>query len=195
MNKQRFSVSLLVTLVAVTCAPAAIAQNQPLAGTVEMSVDHAIRIDRSSLRRSTGVDSSEFQTNLIPQEAQLAPLVDSRQFQGAAKQIEKPAPILNSSLMQQVASQIQAAAPLFNASATKNPADKLAPYIWYQSAMGGYYDASGTTKELVRAERLHLFGGKFEDGTIVPKSQIRDYNSMGHAFKQAKLDTNHFWNH
>jgi hypothetical protein len=138
-----------------------------------------MRIDRSRLRRSAGIDANnDFPTNLLPLQPQMAPLVDSSAFQGAARHIQ------------------QAPAPLLKTAATANDTkDKVAPYIWYQSAMGGYYDASGTTKELVRADRLHLFGGKFQDGTLVPLAPIRDYNAMGHAFRHDQLNTSHFWNH
>ncbi len=196
MNNRSIPIILLIALAAVSSVTAAIAQSEPLSGSVQMSVDPTMRIRRSSMRQSTGVDASDFRSKLIPQQAQLAPLVDSKLFEGAAKQSQEAAPVLNSGIMQQVASQIQAALPMFNSSAAKNEApEKLAPYIWYQSAMGGYFDGSRTTTELVRADRLYLFGGKFEDGTLVPKTQIHDFNAMGHAFKQATLNTDHFWSH
>jgi hypothetical protein len=176
MLKTRLSLTLAIALTIVASSPiVALSQEKQLKGGVNMVVDPSMRIDRGNLRRSAGTDFSDFKARLAPQLGQLAPFLDSRAFVGFVNQT--PAPMLKT-------------------TATKTATqDKDAPYIWYQSAMGGYYDASGTTKELVRADRLHLFGGKFEDGTKVPKTQIRDYNAMGHAFRQQRLNTAHFWDH
>lgn len=74
-------------------------------------------------------------------------------------------------------------------------AKSAAPYIWYQSALGGYWDASGTTRDVVRADKLYRYGGKFADGTLVPPEPIRDFNAAGHAFRQNETPTQAFWTH
>lgn len=171
MNKREFSVALLTILI--TASPA-MAQQQPLAGSLEMRVqtDEApaapMRINRTTLRPA--VQASDYQMNLKPQQAQLAPLLDASAFKAAA------------------------AALSTGVTQTENK-KKDAPYIWYQSAQGGYYDGSGTTKELVWADKLYKYGGRFEDGTRVPEQPIRDMNAMGHAFRASALNTNHFWSH
>lgn len=177
--------------------PAAMAQESPLAGGVQMSVDTApTRIDRNTLRRTpvsgaieasanntiqTGVNATEFRPAPQAQTASSAPLLDSKLFEGLVNKVLSSPPL-------------RANATASDTTA-KQPPSSSAPYIWSQSAYGGYFDASGTTKELVRANRLHLFGGKFADGTPVPKTQIRDYNAMGHAYRDQRLNTAHFWNH
>lgn len=70
-----------------------------------------------------------------------------------------------------------------------------APYIWNQSILGGYWDSSGATKDVVRADKLYLYGGKFADGTPVSKEPIRDFNSMGHAYRASSTPTQAFWSH
>lgn len=150
-------------------------QSRPLMGNVQMHVDPTVRIDRNRLR--SGVLTNDFAVApLIPQQPAMAPLVDSTAFKGSVNTVNP-----------------YRAAPLLQTVATKSDTNKEPPYIWYQSALGGYYDASGTTKEIVRAERLHLFGGKFQDGTKVPREQIRDVNAMGHAFRSNFTPTTHFW--
>jgi len=67
------------------------------------------------------------------------------------------------------------------------------PFIWYQCAEGGYYDGSGHTADRVWANQLYKYGGKFNDGTPVPKEPITQFNSSGHAFRTAQTDTNNFW--
>lgn len=177
MDKRSFSFGLLAVLFTIG-SQSAYAQGK-LNGGVQMSVDPSMRIDRSTLRQSTGVESSDFRMNLTPQQAQTAPLLDASAFQGSVTQT--PAPLLRTAVTQ---------------TATPKPEvkkDQMAPYIWHQSAMGGYFDGSGTTKDLVRANKLHIYGGKFADGTIVPKREILDYNEMGHAFRGFQLNTAHFW--
>lgn len=170
----------LFALAPAACLAQTMQQNEPLTGGVHIN-DYdtsSVRINRNMLR--SGVNSTDFSGSLLPQQPQMAPLVDARTFQGAVNTIKHLSPLLTS-------------------GATTNSTTAIpqvgAPYIWYQSAMGGYWDASGTTKELVRADRLYLFGGKFEDGTPVPKEPITDMNALGHAFRQQKLPTQHFWSH
>jgi hypothetical protein len=74
-------------------------------------------------------------------------------------------------------------------------APKMPPYIWNQSIQGGYWDSSGATKDVVWANKLYLYGGKFADGTPVPKEPIRDFNAMGHAFRTGATPTQAFWTH
>jgi hypothetical protein len=45
-------------------------------------------------------------------------------------------------------------------------------YIWQQSAVRGYYDATGQIKELVMGDQLFKYGGKFADGTVVPTTPV-----------------------
>jgi hypothetical protein len=177
MNKS--SLSFLIALMAASFSLPTIAQEQQqsrqLMGGVQMHVDPSMRIDRNRLR--SGVMSNDFAGggSLIPQEPAMAPIIDSKSFQGNVNAYK--------------------AAPILQTIATKSDTNKVPPYIWYQSALGGYYDASGTTKEVVRAERLHQFGGKFQDGTLVPRNPIpmSDINAMGHAFRGSTTPTSHFW--
>lgn len=83
----------------------------------------------------------------------------------------------------------------FNAAVSAAPfqAPVVAPFQWDQRGAGGYTDATGTTKDVVWADKLYMYGGKFIDGTPVPKQPIRDFNAMGHAYRATKLSTTHFW--
>jgi hypothetical protein len=180
----KITAALFVALIALAPSSAAAQNtqsNRPLTGGVELNSDPttSVRINRHNFH--SGVNSSDFSSSMLPQQPQTAPLLDARTFQGAVNEIRKFAPLLHS-----------------GASAAGNPPaipQVGAPYIWYQSALGGYFDGSQTTKELVRADRLYLFGGKFADGTPVPKEPIRDMNAMGHAFRQAMTPTQAFWSH
>lgn len=178
--KKAAALSLMLFVMApAACLAQTLQQTQPIAGSVQIN-DYdtsSVRINRNTLR--SGVNSTDFSGSLLPQQPQVAPLLDARTFQGAVNTIKRLSPLLTSGATT-------------NSTATPQVG---APYIWYQSAFGGYYDASGTTKELVRADRLYLFGGRFEDGTPVPKEPITDMNAMGHAFRQQKLPTQHFWSH
>lgn len=49
---------------------------------------------------------------------------------------------------------------------------KRGNYIWQQSAVNGYYDATGQVKDLVPGDQLYLYGGKFADGTEVPFTPV-----------------------
>lgn len=69
-----------------------------------------------------------------------------------------------------------------------NPDD--APYRWGQCGTGGYYDCSGTYKgPMVWGDKLADFGGRFYDGTPVPKGPVK-INQMGHIWWQNQLSTN-----
>lgn len=65
------------------------------------------------------------------------------------------------------------------ASTTQKPISK---YVWGQSAAGGYFDASGQTKELVMGDLLYKYGGTFMDGTPVPTTPVV-CNFKGHVYK------------
>lgn len=69
-----------------------------------------------------------------------------------------------------------------------NPDD--APYRWAQCGTGGYYDSTGTYKgPFVWGDKLASLGGRFFDGTPVPKGEVK-INSMGHIWWQNQLSTN-----
>lgn len=74
------------------------------------------------------------------------------------------------------------------ASAQKDDLDN-APYVWCQSVHGGYYDASGTCKEVIPGFRLKEFGGKFVDGTPVPRNNVQ-MNEAGHVWWRNDLSRN-----
>lgn len=61
-----------------------------------------------------------------------------------------------------------------------------APYIWCQSVNGGYYDATNTYKGVVPGYRLRELGGKFVDGTPVPRGNVK-MNEAGHVWWQKEL--------
>ena len=73
------------------------------------------------------------------------------------------------------------------------PANLSAPYVWWQSAQGGYYDGTGHHKGLVWGNRLKEYGGRFSEGTPVPIETVT-VNSMGHVWYQAKLSATGFRN-
>ena len=60
------------------------------------------------------------------------------------------------------------------------------PFIWAQSTQGGYYDCSGTYKGVVPGYRLRELGGKFADGTPVPRANVK-MNEAGHVWWQNEL--------
>lgn len=69
-----------------------------------------------------------------------------------------------------------------------NPDD--APYRWGQCGTGGYYDTTGTYKgPMVWGDKLAQYGGRFYDGTPVPKGEVK-INQMGHIWWQNQLSTN-----
>lgn len=69
-----------------------------------------------------------------------------------------------------------------------NPDD--APYRWGQCGTGGYYDTTGTYKgAMVWGDKLASYGGRFFDGTPVPKGEVK-INAMGHIWWQNQLSTN-----
>ncbi|MBS1955403.1 MAG: hypothetical protein JST89_14555 [Cyanobacteria bacterium SZAS-4] len=69
-----------------------------------------------------------------------------------------------------------------------NPDD--APYRWGQCGTGGYYDTTGTYKgPMVWGDKLASYGGRFFDGTPVPKGEVK-VNQMGHIWWQNQLSTN-----
>lgn len=66
-----------------------------------------------------------------------------------------------------------------------------APYIWCQSGFGGYTDASGNYQGNVPGYRLRELGGKFLDGTPVPKGPVK-VNEAGHIWYQSDLNHQSF---
>ncbi|HEY9787493.1 MAG TPA: hypothetical protein V6D17_19045, partial [Candidatus Obscuribacterales bacterium] len=64
-----------------------------------------------------------------------------------------------------------------------------APYIWCQSVLGGYYDQSGVCKEVIPGYRLKDYGGRFVDGTPVPKHNVK-MNEAGHVWWEGDLSRN-----
>jgi hypothetical protein len=69
-----------------------------------------------------------------------------------------------------------------------NPDD--APYRWGQCGTGGYYDTTGTYKgPMVWGDKLAQYGGRFYDGTPVPKGEVK-INQLGHIWWQNQLSTN-----
>ncbi|MCC7530602.1 MAG: hypothetical protein IT342_18915 [Candidatus Melainabacteria bacterium] len=60
------------------------------------------------------------------------------------------------------------------------------PYIWAQSVNGGYYDCTDTYKGVVPGYRLRELGGKFADGTLVPRGNVK-MNEAGHVWWQNDL--------
>ncbi len=61
-----------------------------------------------------------------------------------------------------------------------------APFLWAQSTNGGYYDATNTYKGVVPGYRLKELGGKFVDGTPVPRGNVK-MNEAGHVWWQNEL--------
>lgn len=66
-----------------------------------------------------------------------------------------------------------------------------APYLWCQSAYGGYYDCTGNYQGNVAGYRLRELGGKFVDGTPVPTGPVK-MNEAGHVWYQDDLNHNSF---
>lgn len=66
-----------------------------------------------------------------------------------------------------------------------------APYVWVQSVEGGYIDQTGHCKQVVRGDFLKDWGGKFSDGTPVPKGPVK-INAAGHVYRSERTDTDHF---
>lgn len=78
-------------------------------------------------------------------------------------------------------------APAMRAQATKSTNPDDAPYRWAQSGGGGYYDASGTYKgSPLNGDKLAAFGGRFYDGTPVPKGPV-ELNQLGHIWWDNRL--------
>lgn len=53
------------------------------------------------------------------------------------------------------------------------------PYVWAQNIAGGYIDTSGHVKGSVSGDKLASYGGKFYDGTPVPRGPV-SLNPHGH---------------
>lgn len=64
-----------------------------------------------------------------------------------------------------------------------------APYVWCQSTLGGYYDSTNTYKGVVPGYRLKELGGRFADGTPVPRGNVK-MNEAGHVWWQGDLSPN-----
>ncbi len=77
--------------------------------------------------------------------------------------------------------------PVLNAAVNKDDA----PYVWVQSIAGGYIDQTGHCKEVVRGDHLRDWGGKFVDGTAVPKGPVQ-INAAGHVYRGGTTNTEHF---
>jgi hypothetical protein len=90
----------------------------------------------------------------------------------------------------------QARPRAFRASIASSPQPtQSAPYVWCQSMAGGYSDSSGHISRNVWAADLYKFGGRFQDGTPVPREPITDFNSMGHAYHTGAVNGSSFWFH
>ncbi len=74
----------------------------------------------------------------------------------------------------------------FRAKAQQQQGPDSAPYIWCQSVNGGYYDCTNTYKGVVPGYRLKELGGKFVDGTPVPRGNVK-MNEAGHVWWQNDL--------
>lgn len=74
----------------------------------------------------------------------------------------------------------------FRAKAQQQQGPDNAPYIWCQSVNGGYYDCTNTYKGVVPGYRLRELGGKFVDGTPVPRGNVK-MNEAGHVWWQNDL--------
>lgn len=75
----------------------------------------------------------------------------------------------------------------------QNQGANNAPYVWAQSATGGYYDCTNTYKGTVPGYRLRELGGKFADGTPVPQGAVK-MNEAGHIWWQRDLSKS-FWHY
>ncbi len=65
-----------------------------------------------------------------------------------------------------------------------------APYRWGQCGTGGYYDTTGIYKgPMVWGDKLAALGGRFYDGTPVPKGEVK-INALGHIWWQNQLSNN-----
>jgi hypothetical protein len=63
------------------------------------------------------------------------------------------------------------------------PAAVAAPQghsIWQKSVFGGYYDAGGIVKEVVKGNQLYRYGGTMADGMTPAPSGPCEQNSMGY---------------
>lgn len=65
---------------------------------------------------------------------------------------------------------------------SKDFAIKKAPYIWGLSRDGGYYDATGQIKTVIKGEDIYKYGGTFIDGTAVPSAPVIT-NFAKHAYR------------
>jgi hypothetical protein len=160
-----------------------------LRGNVNVDIENSqpLRLSRPQ-RASASANTNNFVGTA--QTAQTDTVLDPNSF--------KSAPVQQSSVSTYALNAAENFARMLTSKANAAPpppstASKTAPYLWYQNGGGGYWDGSGTTKDIVRADRLYQYGGKFADGTPVPKEPITSYNAMGHAYKQAKLNTGSFW--
>lgn len=59
---------------------------------------------------------------------------------------------------------------------------KRGSHVWGQSAMGGYYDATGQIKTVVPGDELYKYGGTFQDGVAVPDYPVT-CNFKGHTYR------------
>jgi hypothetical protein len=57
-------------------------------------------------------------------------------------------------------------------------------YIWQKSPLGGYYDASGNTHDVIKGNQLYKFGGTMADGLTPAPSGPVEQNSMGYIMWQ-----------
>lgn len=185
----KISLVLFLALAAVQL-PGLAQSAKPLAGGLRYDSDHA----ETRIRRNAGATQTTVQTPVsAPLQAQTAIMdsLDAQVFSVGAHNTQLKSGTQATSFLPPV----QIPIPQFQPIPQAQPKPTGAPYVWVQSAMGGYYDSSRTTPDVVRADRLHQYGGKFEDGTPVPREPIKDFNAAGHAYRAQKLDTSHFWNH
>jgi len=52
--------------------------------------------------------------------------------------------------------------------------------IWQKSPLGGYYDASGSVREVIKGNQLYKYGGTMADGMTPAPSGPCEQNSMGY---------------
>jgi len=67
-----------------------------------------------------------------------------------------------------------------NAQQDKPPEAPKGHPIWQKSPFGGYYDASGNVREVIKGNQLYKYGGTMADGLTPAPSGPVEQNSMGY---------------
>ena len=168
---------------AITAACTAV-NSAPLRGQVEIN-EGPVRLTRQAPKADV-VSPAAFSG--AAQSTQLTGSTEASDFASAPLQKQTPKAAALPAPLAGQASTISG-----GVSQTK-PQPKEPPYIWWQSLYGGYYDGSGTlsSNNVIPADQLYKYGGKFSDGTPVPRTPISSKNIAGHAFKQGSLTSNIF---